>query len=168
MKLVYQYMAILFNFKNTSNHLHPLQIGNCDSNSRLVEDEDDHGKLRLERVKTFTLASCCKSYYLQTPAFYFPCHERHGILYQRQHIISIHSYMFPTLRKKLVCQTRLKGFGDRSFAKAAPYIWNNLPHDLTRHCSYLPYSSVTLKDFSSPSSIILKHIKWQCWMYFAI
>ena len=51
MKLVYQYIAILFNFSTSLNHLHPLQVKNCDSNSRLVVDEDDYGKLRLERVK---------------------------------------------------------------------------------------------------------------------
>ena len=45
-------MAIFFNFKTTSNHLPPLQVENCDSNSRLVVDEDDNGKFRLERVKT--------------------------------------------------------------------------------------------------------------------
>ena len=39
MKLIYQYMAILFNFSPTSNHPHPLQVENCDSNSRLVVDE---------------------------------------------------------------------------------------------------------------------------------
>ena len=50
MKLVYQYMAIFFNFSPTSSHLHPLQVENCDSNSRLVVDEDDNGKLRSERV----------------------------------------------------------------------------------------------------------------------
>ena len=48
MKLVY--MAIFFNFSPTLNHLHPLQAENCDSNSRFVVDEDDNGKLRLERV----------------------------------------------------------------------------------------------------------------------
>ena len=51
MKLGYQYMAIFFNFQTTSNHLHPQQVENCDSNSRLVVDEDDNGKFRLERVK---------------------------------------------------------------------------------------------------------------------
>ena len=51
MKLVYQYMEIFFNFQTKSNHLHPLQVENCDSNSRLVVDEDDNGKLRLERIK---------------------------------------------------------------------------------------------------------------------
>ena len=51
MKLVYQYMASLFNFSPTSNYLHPLQVENCDSNSRLVADEDDNGKFRLEMVK---------------------------------------------------------------------------------------------------------------------
>ena len=51
MKLVYQCMAIFFNFSPTSNHLHPLQVENCGSNSQLVLDEDDNGKLGLERVK---------------------------------------------------------------------------------------------------------------------
>ena len=45
-------MAIFFNFYTTSNHLHSLQIENCDSNSRLVVDEDDNGRLRFERVKS--------------------------------------------------------------------------------------------------------------------
>ena len=52
MKLVYQYMAVFFNFPPTSSHLHPLQVENCDSNSRLVVDENDNGKFRLERVLT--------------------------------------------------------------------------------------------------------------------
>ena len=42
MKLVYQYMTIFFTSSPTSNHLHPLQVENCDSNSRLVVDEDDN------------------------------------------------------------------------------------------------------------------------------
>ena len=50
MKLVYQYMTIFFNFSLTPNHLHPLQVENCGSNSRLVVDEDDNGKFRVERV----------------------------------------------------------------------------------------------------------------------
>ena len=54
MKLIYQYMAIFFNFPPASNHLHPLQVENCDSNSRLVVVEDDNGKLRPERVKAST------------------------------------------------------------------------------------------------------------------
>ena len=36
-----------------SNHLHPLQVENCDSNSRLVVYEDDNGKFRPERVNHF-------------------------------------------------------------------------------------------------------------------
>ena len=51
MKQVYQNMAIFFNFLPTSNRLHSLQVENCDSNSRLVVDEDDYGKFKLERVK---------------------------------------------------------------------------------------------------------------------
>ena len=51
MKLVYQYMAIFLNFSLTSNHLHPLQVENCDSNSRLVVDEDDNVKSGLKGFK---------------------------------------------------------------------------------------------------------------------
>ena len=51
MKLVYLYMAIFFNLPPISNHLHPLQVENCDSNLRLVVDGEDYGKFRLERVK---------------------------------------------------------------------------------------------------------------------
>ena len=46
-------MAIFCNFQTTSNHLHPIQVENCDSNSRLVVDEDDNGKFRLERVERY-------------------------------------------------------------------------------------------------------------------
>ena len=49
-KLAYQYIAIFFNFSTTSNPLQPLQVENCDSNSRLVVDEDDNGKFRLKRL----------------------------------------------------------------------------------------------------------------------
>ena len=52
MKLVYQFTAIFFAFSPTLNHLHSLQGENCDSNLRLVVDEDDNGKLRIERVKS--------------------------------------------------------------------------------------------------------------------
>ena len=47
-KLVYQYIAIIFSFSTTSNHLHPLQVENCDSNSLLVVDEDDNVNLSLK------------------------------------------------------------------------------------------------------------------------
>ena len=43
-------MAIFDNLSSTSSHLHPLQVENCGSNSRLVVDKDDNSKLRLERV----------------------------------------------------------------------------------------------------------------------
>ena len=59
MKLFYQYIANFFNFSSTSSHFYPLQVENCDSNSRLVVDEDDNGKFRLEKVKrrvTFRLS----------------------------------------------------------------------------------------------------------------
>ena len=50
-KPAYQYMVVFFNFSPTSNHLHPLQVENCDSNSRLVVDDDDNGKCRYENAK---------------------------------------------------------------------------------------------------------------------
>ena len=55
MKLIYQYMAIFLIFSPTLSHLHPLQVENCDSNSRLVVDEDDNAKFRLERIKQFLI-----------------------------------------------------------------------------------------------------------------
>ena len=39
LKLFHRYMAIFFNFSHTSYHLRPLQVENCDSNSRRVVDE---------------------------------------------------------------------------------------------------------------------------------
>ena len=51
MKLFFQYVAISFDFSSTSNHLHPLQGENCDSNSRIVVDEDDNGKLSLKELR---------------------------------------------------------------------------------------------------------------------
>ena len=52
MKLFYQYVVNFFTFSPISSHLHPLQVENCDSNSRLEVDEDDNdnGKFRLERI----------------------------------------------------------------------------------------------------------------------
>ena len=47
-QLICQYMVIFFNFPLTPNHLQPLQVENCGSSSRLVVDEDDSGKFRLE------------------------------------------------------------------------------------------------------------------------
>ena len=61
MKMFYEYMVIFFNLSPTSSHFHPLQVENCDSNSRLVVDEDDNSKFRLERVKR---------------TFHFLCYER--------------------------------------------------------------------------------------------
>ena len=47
-KLIYQYVTIFFTFSPTSNHLHPLQVENCGSNSRLVVDEDENVKSGLK------------------------------------------------------------------------------------------------------------------------
>ena len=53
MKFVYQYMTIFFNFLPISNHFHQLQVENCDSNSRLVLDEDDNVKSGLKGLNPF-------------------------------------------------------------------------------------------------------------------
>ena len=53
MKLAYQYMTIFFTFSPTTNHLHLLQVENCDSNSRLVVDEDDIVKLGLKGLNKY-------------------------------------------------------------------------------------------------------------------
>ena len=66
MKLVYQYMAIFFNFQTTPNHLHPLQVENCDSNSRLVLDEDDNRKFRLQRVNREPKDASQRTRYVET------------------------------------------------------------------------------------------------------
>ena len=52
-----QYIAIFFNLPPTSSHLHPLQVRNCDSILRLVVDEDDNGKFRLERFNAIIVMS---------------------------------------------------------------------------------------------------------------
>ena len=51
---------IFFHLSLTSSHLHPLQVENCGSNSRLVMDEDDNGKFRLKRVNEHHNCDCFK------------------------------------------------------------------------------------------------------------
>ena len=65
-------MVIFFNFSPASNHPYPLQVENCDRNLRLVVDEDDNGKFRLERVNDIK-AECL----LQTCCLYFCGNYRH-------------------------------------------------------------------------------------------
>ena len=59
LKMIFQYMVIFFNCSPTSNHLHPLQVGNCDSNSRLVVDEDVNVKSGLKGLKQGSRYSQC-------------------------------------------------------------------------------------------------------------
>ena len=73
-------MAIFFNFSPTSNHLHPLQAENCDSNSRLVVDEDDNGKLRLERVNYHSYRV-----FITYLLYYFVINIDHLIIYIPMH-----------------------------------------------------------------------------------
>ena len=89
MKLVYQYVAIFFNFETPSNHLHPQQVENCDINSRLVVDEDDNGKLRLERVK-------------QIPCDIYPLGAEHDIIVFSRFIIRL---KFKSLLLEMKCTT---------------------------------------------------------------
>ena len=49
-------MTIFLTFSPTSNHFHPLQVENCGINSRFVEDEDDTGKFRVQRVKYYGMS----------------------------------------------------------------------------------------------------------------
>ena len=44
--------SIFFHLPLTSSHICPLQVGNCDSNLRLVVDEHYNGKIRLEMVES--------------------------------------------------------------------------------------------------------------------
>ena len=53
MKRIYQYMAIFFNFSPASYHLHPLQVENWDSNSRLVVDEMTMANPGLKGLNSF-------------------------------------------------------------------------------------------------------------------
>ena len=41
---------MFFHLSPTVSHLHSVQAENCDSNSRLVLNQDDHGIFRLKRV----------------------------------------------------------------------------------------------------------------------
>ena len=42
--------SIFFHLSPTLSHFHSLQVENCGSNLRLVVDENDSGKFRLQRV----------------------------------------------------------------------------------------------------------------------
>ena len=46
---------MFFHQSPTLSHFHQLQVGNCGSNSRLVVDEKDNGKFRLQRFKLMWL-----------------------------------------------------------------------------------------------------------------
>ena len=48
-------MIYFLHLTPTSSHLYSLEVENCDSNSRLVVNEDDNGKFRLERAKALGL-----------------------------------------------------------------------------------------------------------------
>ena len=62
-------MAIFINFQTTSIYLHPLQVENCYSNSRLEVDEDDNGKFRLERVNVVDGGPALKQHWVDISCF---------------------------------------------------------------------------------------------------
>ena len=76
MKLAYQYIATFFNFSTISNHLHPLQVENCESNSRLVVDEDAVVNSGLKGLFQFTTPKS------DSPNIKHPHHPRHCITNQ--------------------------------------------------------------------------------------
>ena len=51
-------MTIFFTFSPTSNHIHPLQVDNCDSNSRLLVDGDDNVWSGLKGLRAIFLWGC--------------------------------------------------------------------------------------------------------------
>ena len=61
-------MVIFFNCPPSSDHLHPLQVENCYSNSRLVVDEDDIVKSGLKWLN-IKISKCLVSIYLNTSYF---------------------------------------------------------------------------------------------------
>ena len=95
MKLAYQYIVI-FTFSLTSNQLHPLHVENCDSNSRLVVDEDDNGKFKLERVNN--LQTAFNPLYLLNSSE--PVNSCHGYLKSHQNIKMIRKFFKDRVREK--------------------------------------------------------------------
>ena len=74
MKHACKYMVIFFNFSLTLNHFYSLQAENCDSNSRLVVDEEDNGKFRLKGLtKVRATLLCDNSFINPLPADHDYC-----------------------------------------------------------------------------------------------
>ena len=61
---VWRKTIYFYHLPPTSSHLHSLQVENCDSNSRLVVDEDNNGIFRLERVNRYLIKSVWKEHKL--------------------------------------------------------------------------------------------------------
>ena len=55
-------MVVFFNFSPTLNHIHPLQVENCGSNSRLVVDEYDNVKSGLKGLNIKFCKYFCSNY----------------------------------------------------------------------------------------------------------
>ena len=63
------YVTIFFNLSPSSSHLHPPQVDNCDSNSRLVVDEDDNVNSD-SGLKGLTLRLLIMAIFVFTPFYY--------------------------------------------------------------------------------------------------
>ena len=66
--------SVFFLLPPMSSNFHPLQVENCDSNSRRVVDEDDNGKFRLVRVQVAWMKAV--SQYFRVVAMLAYCRRR--------------------------------------------------------------------------------------------
>ena len=124
MKLPHQYIAILLYFSTTSNHLHPLQVENCDSNSRLLVDEDDNAKFRPERVLIrhgyffsdshtyirliLSIKKTCSSLCIMKQRYMYKCTDLFFVVKEIQKLTGLHLHScvyegFPCLLKMNTC-----------------------------------------------------------------
>ena len=88
-QLFHEYIVIFFNLSPTSNHIYPLQGENCDSNSRLVVDEDGNGKgLTTRSQKTTYILSITKTSDWFIPSAKWPQH-----VYNQQNRFTVQLYL---------------------------------------------------------------------------
>ena len=74
-------MVIFFILSPTSSHLYPLQVENCDSNSRLVVDEDGSDEFGMKGFKSLSLLA---SYFVFFHYVYFVYYGEINILHSQR------------------------------------------------------------------------------------
>ena len=74
-------------FSPTSSHLHPLQVENCDSNSRLVVDEDDTVNSGLKGL-TYTAYFYCHNLFIKKVPLVQSVHPFSTEMVYRRQILS--------------------------------------------------------------------------------